>query len=60
MSLGSILSDVADPPLSAPTRATSSEYSHIYDLFDDGGDGRYRGVWTYDPSLVDRAFAAVE
>lgn len=43
-------------------------------LFDDGGDGcqncaliareeadgRYRGVWTYDPALVARAFAAVE
>jgi hypothetical protein len=43
-------------------------------LFDDGDDGRqncaliareeddgrYRGVWTYDPALVERAFAAVE
>ena len=63
-----------DPSVTVHTDSDRDLERYWFVLFDDGSegcqncaliareeaDGRYRGVWTYDPALVDRAFAAVE
>lgn len=63
MSLGAILSDLADSEKRIAVYAPDdgdggSQNRALIDREED--DGSYRGVWTYDPSLVLRVFAAVE
>lgn len=71
---GGTVSAFDDTSVTVHTEPDRDLARYWFVLFDDGedgtqncaliareeDDGSYRGVWTYDPSLVARAFAAVE